>query len=103
MSLPEASNRTMLAWRRSGLSLVACGFAMARGIGPVETTRRAVAGSIVIGLGMAVWVLYVLISGRRAAGGRLSPPRPAQLRDTAPIALGTAFIGVVCVVVDLWG
>src|ERR1700682_5754419 len=102
MSLPEASDRTMLAWRRSGLSLVACGLAMVRGIGPVETTRRAVAGSIVIGLGVAVWALYVWISGRRAAAGLLRPPRPARLRDTAPIALGTAFIGVVCVVVEFW-
>jgi uncharacterized membrane protein YidH (DUF202 family) len=102
MSVPEAGDRTVLAWRRSGLSLVACGLAMVRGIGQVDTTRRAVAGGIVIALGVAVWGLYVWIARRRSAADLLESPRPARLADTAPIALGTAFIGLVCIVVDLW-
>lgn len=105
MSVPEASDRTVLAWRRSGLSLVACGLAMVRGIGHVDTTRRAVAGGIVIGLGVAVWGLYVWIGRRRTIDGLLDrgrPARPARFQDMATIALSTAFIGVVCLVIDLW-
>jgi putative membrane protein len=103
MSVPEAGDRTVLAWRRSGLALVACGVAMVRGIGDVDTTRRTVAGGLVIVLGIATWGLFVWIARRRSSADLLSPPRPARLADMAPIAVSTAFIGVVCIAVDLWG
>jgi uncharacterized membrane protein YidH (DUF202 family) len=102
MSIPAASDRTVLAWRRSGLALVACGVAMVKGIGHVNTTRRAVAGGIVIALGLAVWALYVWIARRRARADLLDPPQPARFQDMAAVALSTAFIGVVCLVIDFW-
>jgi uncharacterized membrane protein YidH (DUF202 family) len=101
VSVAEAGDRTVLAWRRSGLSLVACGLAMVRGIGHVNAPRRPLAGGTVIGLGVAVWALYVWIARRRSTLELGGSPRPARLSDVAPVAISTAFIGVACVVIDL--
>ena len=101
MSVAEAGDRTVLAWRRSGLSLVACGLAMVRGIGQVHTPRRPLAGGVVIGLGIAVWVLYVWIDRRRSAVDLGGSPRAARLADLAPVGLGVAFIGVACLAIEL--
>jgi uncharacterized membrane protein YidH (DUF202 family) len=101
VSVAEAGDRTVLAWRRSGLSLVACGLAMVRGIGHANAPRQPLAGAIVIGLGVGVWALYVWIARRRSTVALGGPPRSARLSDLAPVAISTAFIGVACVVIDL--
>ena len=101
MSLPEAGGRTVLAWRRSGLSLVACGFTMIRGIGVVSEPHRPVAGAVVMGLGVAVWAMFVWIARRRSTVDLTSAPRPAGVADIAPVALATAAIGLVCIMIDL--
>jgi uncharacterized membrane protein YidH (DUF202 family) len=101
VSVADAGDRTVLAWRRSGLSLVACGLAMVRGIGYVRQPRQPVAGGIVIGLGLAVWMLYVWIARRRSRVELGALPRPARLDDLAPVAVSTAFLGVACLVIEL--
>jgi len=102
VSVADAGDRTVLAWRRSSLSLVACGLAMARGIGHVDSAHQTVAGGIVIGLGVAMWLLYTWVARHRRRVELDHPPRPARLGEVAPVALGTAFIGAVCLVISFW-
>ena len=101
MSLPEAGDRTVLAWRRSGLSLVVCGFAMIRGVGVVREPQRPVAGAIVIGLGVAVWAMFMWIAHRRSTVDLPSAPRPTGAADLVMGAVATAAIGLVCIMIDL--
>ena len=100
MSVPEAADRTVLAWRRSGLALVLCGVAMLRGVDLVRVERRPVAGGIVAGLGVAVSALFAWTARRRALAGG-TELRPARLVELAPLAAGTALIGLACLGVAL--
>ena len=96
-----AAERTSLAWRRTGLSLFAVGLAIMRGI----PTRAAIPGRPVVGA--AVFLLGAfsfLLSSRQATvrARSVGTDRPsARLSDLAPMAAGTAFVGVAAFVIGV--
>jgi uncharacterized membrane protein YidH (DUF202 family) len=100
MSVADAGQRTVLAWRRSGLSFMACGFAMVRGVHGLIPSRP-VAGTLVLALGLGVWGLFTWTAYRRGTDGSLTAPPPARLADIAPLAFGTVVLGVVCIAIEL--
>ena len=109
MTAPDrglAGERTALAWRRSGLSLVTAGLAIVKGI-----PRRAVgggvagdptAGLVVLGLGLAVFLLGARQAARRARHLALGRPT-AELADLWPVALGTAVVALAALAVVALG
>ena len=96
----SADERTDLAWNRSGLAIIACGLIVARGLTLNGFDRRDVAvGAVILGLGMASYVLAGWHARRRLAPGRaLTVARPA---DTLPLAIGVTTIGVAAFVLGL--
>lgn len=96
-----ASERTDLAWNRSGLALLGCGAAVAKGmtVGDPLPGRLAV-GSTILVLGFVVWVLGAWQARHRAAPGLARPV--ARPRDLLPIAAGTATVGVAAFVLGLF-
>ena len=102
MSVPEAGERTGMAWQRSGVSMMACGFAMVRGVHGIAPSRP-LAGTLVLVLGLSVWGMFLVVAYRRGRGGSFADPRPARVSDTAPLALGTALVGAGCVLLVLVG
>jgi len=92
---PGASvERTRLAWQRSGLSLVACGLLIARGV-PIDggVGGRPSLGLVVLLLGLAAWA--VGLRQERVRAKRIGTPRDAAvMSDLAPVAIGTFLIGV---------
>jgi uncharacterized membrane protein YidH (DUF202 family) len=103
-SSPEggaAVERTRLAWQRSGLSLAGCGLLIARGV-PVRggVSGRPAVGLFVLVLGLVAWAIG--LRQERSRAKRIGSPRAAAtFADLAPIALGTFFIGVAGLLVDL--
>jgi uncharacterized membrane protein YidH (DUF202 family) len=96
-----AAERTDLAWSRSGLSLMACGLGVAKAL-PVlrgEPARPGVATALLF-LGAGVWLLgWGTERRRRSTSGRPRPP--ARYRDVAPVAYGTAAVGIAAVALVL--
>lgn len=88
-----AAERTELAWGRSALSLLACGAAVAKGVPNVNGSQgRLWVGVAILVFGGLVWLAGVPLA---AARKRLDGPRaPARYRELAPLALGTAFVGM---------
>ena len=96
-----ASERTDLAWNRSGLALLACGVAVTRGmtVGDPLPARVAI-GSTILVLGGLVWILGAWQARRRRAPGtRRRTARPA---DLWPVAIGTATIGIAAFALGLF-
>ena len=88
-----AAHRTALAWRRSGLSLVACGAGVARGVDFAGVRARPLAGVAVLALGVALWLLANRGAARRARA--MGTDRPtASYADLWPMSLATALAGV---------
>lgn len=86
-----AGERTDLAWSRSGLSLIACGAAIARGLPTlVGTPAQPVIGLVVLALGGAIWVVGSMI-GRKRRG---EPGAVATSFELSSIAFGTATVGL---------
>jgi len=100
VNVADASGRTTLAWERSGLSFIVTGFTMVRGVQGLIPSRPA-AGSIVLGLGLAVWGLFTWTASRRGAGAVAAIPRPARLIDIAPLAVGTIVIGLAAIAIEV--
>jgi uncharacterized membrane protein YidH (DUF202 family) len=96
-----ASERTDLAWNRSGLALLGCGAAVARGmtVGDPLPGRIAV-GTAILVLGVVVWVLGAWQARRRSAPGL--GRAVARSRDLLPIALGTAAVGAAAFTLGLF-
>jgi uncharacterized membrane protein YidH (DUF202 family) len=93
--------RTRLAWQRSGLSLVACGLLIARGV-PIEggVGGRPSLGLAVLLLGLSAWAIG--LRQERIRARRIGTPRDAAvLSDLMPVAVGTFLIGVAGFVVGL--
>jgi putative membrane protein len=88
-----ASERTDLAWNRSGLALLACGAAVTRGFTIAEPTPARIAvGTIILGLGALTWTLGAWYAHRRARPGL--GRSIATRRDLLPVAAGTAVVGI---------
>jgi uncharacterized membrane protein YidH (DUF202 family) len=87
-----ASERTDLAWNRSGLALLGCGAAVAKGmtVGDPLPGRIAI-GTVIVLLGATVWILGGWQAHRRSAPGLRR--EVAGPRELLPIAIGTAIIG----------
>lgn len=95
-----AADRTTLAWRRSGVSMVAIGLAVARGIPTVDAVpSRPVLGLVIVGLGTLSFLASSRQAGRRAAHRGVSRPI-AVLGDLWPVTAATlaAAIGAILVV-----
>jgi putative membrane protein len=86
-----ASERTDLAWNRSGLALLACGAAVLRGFPPAGFSARHVVGAVILVLGGFTWALGAYEARRRSRPG-LSRAT-ATRSDLLPVALGTTGIG----------
>jgi uncharacterized membrane protein YidH (DUF202 family) len=93
--------RTRLAWQRSGLSLVACGLLIARGVpGEGGVGGRPSLGVAVLLLGLSAWA--VGLRQERVRSKRIGTPRDAAvLSDLMPVAVGTFLIGVAGFIVGL--
>lgn len=88
-----AAERTDLAWNRSGLALLACGVAVARGLSHPSLERANVAiGVVILLLGGFTWTLGGWQARRRSRPGHLR--ERATSTDLLPVALGTAGVGV---------
>jgi uncharacterized membrane protein YidH (DUF202 family) len=95
-----AAARTSLAWRRSGLSLVACGFVIARGFGRLDVTSRPLVGMVVVAIGAGLWAMANVESRRRARAVQGSNPA-ATRRELAVFAGATALAGVITFILAL--
>jgi inner membrane protein YidH len=87
-----ASERTALAWNRSGLALLACGAAVIRGFPPAGFSARHVVGVVILVLGGFTWAMGAYEARRRSRPGRARPV--ATRRDLFPVVVGTAGVGV---------
>ena len=93
-----AAERTELAWGRSALALFACGAAVAKGIPNVTPTHRhAWIGIVVLLLGGLVWLAGIPLARARARS--VGVRRVATFTDLAPLAFGTAVVGVAAFVI----
>lgn len=96
-----AVQRTTLAWRRSGLAVVAGGLAIVRGV----PSRPDVPGRpFVGGLAIALGALCGLVTARQAAirARRIGTARPAaDVSDLWPVTAVTALAAVASAVVVL--
>jgi uncharacterized membrane protein YidH (DUF202 family) len=91
-----AAERTDLAWSRSGLSLLALGAVVLRGIGrPPLPAPDVAAGASLLLLGTATWFLGAWHTRHRRRRGT----RTTILGDLVPITVGVAAIGVAAFVV----
>jgi uncharacterized membrane protein YidH (DUF202 family) len=91
-----ASERTDLAWSRSGLSLLACGAVLARGLAsPPLTASDLAIGICIVGLGAFVSALGVW----RARRSRRFARRPATASDLLPVSVGVAVVGIAAFVI----
>jgi uncharacterized membrane protein YidH (DUF202 family) len=100
VSVADASERTRLAWQRSGLSFIVTGFTMVRGLQGLIPSRP-LAGSIVLALGLGVWGLFTWTASRRGAESLAAMPRPARLADIAPLAAGTVLVGLAAIAIGV--
>ncbi len=84
-----AADRTTLAWRRSGVSVIAVGLATARGIPTVESVPgRPVVGLVIVVLGGLAFAVSSVQGARRA--GPSGTARPvAGVRDLFPVTAAT--------------
>jgi putative membrane protein len=87
----SASERTDLAWSRSGLALLACGAAVLAGFPPAGLSARHVVGVVILVLGGLTSALGSFQARRRS---RPTARAVAAAGDLLPVALGTAGVGV---------
>ena len=91
-----AAERTELAWGRSALALFACGAVVAKGGGPTgAASSRPVIGSVLLVLGAVVWLSGLPLARQRARVASIDGARrSARQRELAPVAIGTALVGL---------
>ena len=96
----SVDERTDLAWNRSGLAIIACGIIVMRGLTLNGLERSDVTvGAVILGLGMASYLLAAWHARRRLAPGRAE--RPARPADLLPLAIGVTTIGIAAFVLGL--
>ena len=96
-----AADRTTLAWRRSGISVVAVGLAVARGIPTVDgVPGRPLIGLAIVGLGAVAFTVSSILAGRRARHAGTDRPT-AALDDLWPVTAATLFTALGATVVVL--
>ena len=96
-----AAERTALAWRRSGVSLVAVGLAVGRGLGTQPTVAaRPVVGVVVAAMGAAAFLVSLRQASIRARFSGSDRPG-ARLVDLAPVAFSTALIAIVAMILTV--
>ena len=96
-----AAVRTTLAWERTGLSLFACGAAIARDIPVLDGVKgQPVIGACVLALGAIVSLTSIRQAKRRAR--HLGTSRPAAtLPDLAPFTIAIVIVGVAGTVIAI--
>jgi len=94
-----ASERTDLAWNRSGLSLIACGVVVAKGLFVAQPARAAVGVTILV-LGGLTWALGAWQARRRSRPGLAR--HTARPVDLLPVAAGTAAVGIAAFALGLF-
>jgi putative membrane protein len=87
-----ASERTDLAWNRSGLALLACGAAVLKGFPPAGFSARHVVGVVILVLGGFTWAMGAYEARRRSRPGLTRPT--ATRGDLLPVAMGTTAVGL---------
>ncbi len=86
-----AAERTDLAWNRSGLSLVACGAVVMRGLADTRLPRADVAiGACIFALG----VLTSALGSWQVHRSRAREGRRTTAADLLPVSLGVGVVGV---------
>jgi len=96
-----AGERTDLAWNRSGLALLACGIAVARGLKfPVAEPAHEVIGVTILVLGVFTWFMGQWAARHRRRSGH--DRQIASFRDLAPVAYGTAAVGAAAFLLALF-
>jgi uncharacterized membrane protein YidH (DUF202 family) len=91
-----AAERTDLAWSRSGLSLLACGLLILKGIGRSPLTIGNVAIGVCV---LLLGALTAFLGAWHSRHARRRRGRPTATADLAPIALGVSCIGIAAFVV----
>lgn len=95
-----AAERTNLAWQRSGVSLAACGVAIAKGAPLLSRGgSHQVLGVVVLALGVSTWLLALPRARHRGRVARTGQRPTPTVSDLAPIAYGTAAVGLVAFVI----
>jgi putative membrane protein len=92
-----ASERTDLAWNRSGLALLACGAAVLKGFPPSDLSARHVVGVVILVLGGFTWAMGAYEARRRSRPGLARPI--ATRGDLLPVAVGTTGVGLAAFVI----
>jgi putative membrane protein len=86
----SASERTDLAWNRSGLALLACGATVLAGFPPAGLSARHAVGVVILLLGGLTSAFGAFQTRRRS---RPTARAVATARDLLPVAVGTAGVG----------
>lgn len=96
-----AAERTTLAWRRSGVSMIAVGIAVARGIPTHDgVPSRPVIGVVIVLLGALVFAVSSRQAARRSASEGTARPT-AGLSDLWPVTAATTIAAVGSMIVVL--
>jgi putative membrane protein len=89
-----AAERTTLAWRRSGLSVVAVGLAIARGVPNVERVPgRPLVGLLVVALGGLAFAVSARQAAVRSRPADTERAR-ASARELAPVMAATTLVAL---------
>ncbi len=96
-----AAERTSLAWRRSGVSVIAVGIAVARGVPTVDTVPgRPLLGLAIVVLGVVAFTASHVQATRRSAHAGTDRPA-ADLADLWPVSAATLLAALGAAVVVL--
>lgn len=96
-----AAERTALAWRRSGVSVVVVGVAVARGVPTVDAVpSRPVIGVLIVALGGFAFAVSSRQATRRAAAIDSDRPTP-RLADLWPVTASTVLVAAGAIAVVL--
>ena len=97
-----AAERTELAWGRSTLALMVCGAAVARGLPNVPgADGNLAAGLVILIVGGFAWIGGLPYARARARSSHTGIRHVATLKELAPLAIGTALVGVAALLIDL--